>query len=369
MSTELERENRQLKNNVQLLLARIDENHRIEQHFHEFEFKMLGCKGLPELLECLLDGTCQHFDLTDAGLILIDRDYSTRRLLDTLEIGLFDNRLQLRPSDDFAITLYSGPPAVRLGPLDALAVSRVFPRSADRIASAALLPLERQGKLIGSFHLGSNCVERFSSDKAVDFLHHLASICAVCIDNSLSRSHLFYQSQIDRLTQVKNRLCFEEEFAKELERAERHEEPVSCLFVDIDHFKQINDHYGHQAGDLCLKQVAEAINQQLRKTDILARYGGEEFVCLLPNCETVAALAIAERVREAIESLKLPVTGDKPIRPTASVGVSCWTPVAARRSDLPRLGQRLLGCADEAMYEAKHAGRNRVLVKPFCLLV
>jgi len=369
MATDIKQENRRLKKAVQSLLDRIDENHRIEHHFHDFEFKMLSCKALPELLDLLLGGAREHFELIDVSLILVDRDYSTRGLLDTLGIGLFENRLQLRHSDDFALTLYQNRPEVVLGPLDTLAVSRLFPKSAAKVASAALLPLERQGQLIGSLHFGSALAQRFSPDKAVDFLHHLASICAVCIDNSLSRSHLHYQSQIDRLTRVKNRLCFEEEFSKELERAERHKEPMSCLFVDVDHFKNINDRYGHQAGDLCLKAVADAIGLQLRKTDILARYGGEEFVCLLPKCDSAAAELIAERVRVGVERLKVAVVGEPAIRPTASVGLSCWAPVGERVADLTRLGQRLLACSDEAMYEAKNAGRNRVVVKAFCQVI
>lgn len=369
MSNDLQKENQRLHRTVKALLELIEDNQRIERHFHDFEFKLLGCKGLPELLELLLVRAREHFELSDVGLVLIDRDFSAKHLLELLDLPLYECRLQLRHSDDFALTIYRGQPEVTLGELDALAASRLFPNSADQVASCALLPLIRNGLLIGSLHLASRRADRFSPDKAADFLLHLSSICAVCIENSLSRSRLHYQSQIDQLTQVNNRLSFEEEFAKELERAERHDEPLSCLFVDVDHFKSINDQFGHQAGDVCLREVAQAVKGELRKTDILARYGGEEFVCLLPKCELDRAQQIAERVRKAIQKLKLAVNGEQTIRPTASVGLCCWQPVGERTPDLPKLGERLLACADDAMYEAKNGGRNKVVSKAFCQCV
>lgn len=363
---ELQQENAKLRQTVKSLLTRIEENQRIDKHFENFEFKLLGCYRLTEMLDFLLKDTLEHFELADVSLILVDRDYSIRDLLDNLDIGLYGSRLQLRHSDDFSLTLYSGQYRVSLGELDALTASRLFPKLPD-LGSAALLPLIRKGQLLGSLHFASRSAARFSAEKAIDFMHHLASICAVCLDNSLTHEHLQYQSRYDMLTQVSNRMNFELEYAKELERSERSDDPLTCLFVDVDHFKQINDQHGHSVGDVCLKEVAQAVKGQLRKTDLMARYGGEEFVVLLHRCEKSEGEVIAERIRAAVAQVS--VVGQSRIRPTVSIGLACWQPVGERCPDLPKLGQRLLKSADEAMYEAKHAGRNQVVSKVFCQIV
>jgi diguanylate cyclase (GGDEF)-like protein len=366
---DLEKENARLQQALKKLLTRLEDNQRINEHFQSYELKLLGSKSFPELLELLLDGAVEHFKLDAVGLILVDTDYSLKGVLDYLNLSQYGNRLQLRHSEQFAENLYSKKYAVSLGELDALTSSRLFP-NLKTPGSAALLPLVRNDYLMGSLHFGSSSKERFSEGKGADFLEFLASITAACIEAGLAREHLRYQSQVDMLTQVRNRMSFDVEFSKELERSQRNRTALTCLFVDVDHFKSINDHFGHSSGDLCLKQVAESINEQLRKTDLLARYGGEEFVVLLPNCAEEAGLMTAERIRVAIEQLGVDyLTGDQSISLTVSIGLSCWVPLDDVLVDLPRLGQRLLNGAEEAMYEAKNSGRNRVGVKPFYQLV
>lgn len=365
--SELQSENTKLKKTVNSLLSRIEDNDRIDRHFEGFEFKLLNSSRLIEVLDLLMVEALSYFGLEDVGLILVDSDYSVHDLLQHLEQESYQNRLRLRHNDDFALSLYSSRRAryeITLGRMDPLTRRQLFPNS-SAIASVALLPLIRNKKLIGSLHFGSASPERFTADKAVDFMRHLASICAVCLDNSLAHEHLRRQSRIDMLTQVSNRMNFEMEFAKELERSGRSDDPLSCLFVDVDHFKAINDNFGHQNGDICLKAVAAAIKPQLRKTDLLARYGGEEFVVVLHRCETAEAVFIAERIREAVAALKIPADGQKKISPTVSIGLSCWLPAVEGNKNLQKLGQKLLKCADEAMYEAKHSGRNRVIMRPF----
>ncbi|MEC8426840.1 MAG: sensor domain-containing diguanylate cyclase [Pseudomonadota bacterium] len=365
----LEQENARLQQTLKKLLARLEDNQRISDHFHSFELRLLGCKSLQELLDVMLDDAQTHFNLVDVGLILVDGDYTLEGVLDYLQLGRYGNRLQLRHNDDFAFNLYSGNLHVSLGEIDALAAGRLFPNCSN-VKTAALMPLVRNGSLIGSLHFASDSEERFTRDKASDFLEFLASICGVCIENALTREHLRYQSQIDMLTQVRNRMSFDMEYAKELERTQRGDDFLTCIFADVDHFKSINDQYGHTAGDVCLKAVADAISEELRKTDLVARYGGEEFVILLPRCDEDAGRLTAERIRKAVESLRVDnVVGDGSISPTISLGMSTWNPVGETRNDLQKLGQRLLNTADEAMYEAKNNGRNQLVVKPFYFLV
>jgi len=152
----------------------------------------------------------------------------------------------------------------------------------------------------------------------------------------------------DGLTGVKNHRAFQEALASEWSRATRYGTPLSMLMLDVDHFKQFNDQFGHPAGDSVLKQVAHILTRESRSDSIVARYGGEEFVVVLPSCDRLAAAEIAERVRRAVavESWDL-----RPI--TVSIG-------AATRSEATPDRASLIARADAAMYLAKAGGRNKV---------
>lgn len=359
----MEEHNSQANASVARLLERIEQNQQIQARFHDYEFQLLACRRLPELLDRLIDGAVRHFDLSAVSLALHDPDYSVVNALEHLALSDFDGRLRLCHSLDLFQTLFSGEPGVRLGPLSDPVRQLIFP-GRDGIGSAALLPLMRQEKLIGSLHFASRSPRRYSPDMGVSFMWHLASMVAICLENCLALEQLKRQGQEDILTQVCNRRCFDEEFGKELERAARQREPLSCLFADIDYFKRINDAYGHQVGDQCLRQVAQQIARELRKTDLLARYGGEEFVALLPGCPPQMAISTAERVRLAVANQPLQLPDGEAIPLTISLGLSTWE-AASACPDLNRVGDALLRCADRAMYAAKQEGRNRVCVVGF----
>jgi diguanylate cyclase (GGDEF)-like protein len=158
----------------------------------------------------------------------------------------------------------------------------------------------------------------------------------------------------DSLTGVYNRRTFKELAEPQLSRSRRARMPVSLLVLDLDHFKRINDTYGHLAGDDVLKAFARLVSQCLRKEDLLARYGGEEFVVLLPGDSQTAAAAIAERIREEVSAGPFDANGHL-VRVTVSIGI------ASEAGDtLPSL-EAMLGRADEALYKAKRDGRNQVL--------
>jgi diguanylate cyclase (GGDEF)-like protein len=164
-------------------------------------------------------------------------------------------------------------------------------------------------------------------------------------------------SLLDALTHIPNRRRFDEGLAIELKRATRDETPLSLLMIDIDHFKQYNDHYGHGAGDICLQTVAEELVKGLvRPSDLVARYGGEEFVVILPDTDLNAALQVAERLRDCIEKLGLAhAYPEANSVVTISVGV-------ATQLKIPEyfLPQMLNDAADKALYLAKEGGRNQV---------
>ncbi len=161
---------------------------------------------------------------------------------------------------------------------------------------------------------------------------------------------------IDGLTGIANRRQFNETLDREWRRAQRLGVPLSLVMADIDYFKGYNDHYGHGDGDTALRAVAQALNaQMLRPTDLAARYGGEEFICILPETPLAGAVEVAERIRQAVETLAIPHAVSS-IAPhlTLSLGVAA-APEPACAS-----WEALLTLADEALYTAKKAGRNQV---------
>lgn len=161
---------------------------------------------------------------------------------------------------------------------------------------------------------------------------------------------------IDGLTGVANRRRFDEVLPTEWRRCRRSNNAVTLLMIDIDHFKRYNDHYGHQAGDVCLQQVAATIKAGLQRShDLVARYGGEEFVCLMPECDRPAGQKKAQELLSAIAALGIP-HADSPTanHVTLSIGISVMRPSESNTMD------ELVAAADIALYDAKLGGRNRI---------
>lgn len=155
----------------------------------------------------------------------------------------------------------------------------------------------------------------------------------------------------DPLTEAYNKRAFLVELEKELGFARRHRQPLALVMLDLDHFKNVNDTYGHQAGDLVLRTVARKVSDLTRKEDVFARFGGEEFALLLRNTDLEGAFIIAERIRRAIEALEITHNGRR-IPCTVSMGVAKLDSGRTKASDL-------IDAADDRLYKAKQKGRNR----------
>ncbi|HYV49599.1 MAG TPA: diguanylate cyclase [Myxococcaceae bacterium] len=159
-------------------------------------------------------------------------------------------------------------------------------------------------------------------------------------------------SVTDGLTSIYNHRYFQDRLREEFRRAQRYDDPLALLLLDLDHFKDINEAHGHEVGDEVLRDLATALRKSVRETDIVARYGGEEFAILLPKTHLAGALTVAERVWREVGALRLG-PGQK-LRITASLGVSGYPARSVISAD------RLLRTADEALYRAKHEGRNKI---------
>lgn len=185
-------------------------------------------------------------------------------------------------------------------------------------------------------------------------LRELAEGFNVMAENlEAQHAELVRASSHDALTGCLNHRQFIMDFDREFSRVNRYKDNLSLLMVDLDHFKSVNDSYGHPAGDVVLQKVAEAMGTQLRASDTLYRYGGEEFVVLLPETDRRGALTVAESIRHKVADTAIVMDGQQTVTITVSIGVACFPQDTQDRDDL-------LKKADQAVYVAKNNGRNRV---------
>jgi diguanylate cyclase (GGDEF)-like protein len=359
---DLEKENQRLRRQLQGLTDEARNSEAVARRCHERELQLLTAETLPELLNILTEGMQRSFDMTSLSLVLADPDHEIRHLL----------RHAGTPAEAFAMVRFEddleslSPIYARLrkpwlGPFMGEEHARLFPRC-EPLGSLALLPMMRRGGLVGSLNLGSQDPRRFTRHHGSDFLYRLATIAAVCLENATHRERLFISGLTDTLTGLHNRRYLERRLKEELARASRYRLPLSCLFLDADHFKRINDTRGHAVGDQVLAEMAQRVRACLRASDIATRYGGEEFALILPQTDAEEAVHLAERIRLEISSTPI-VNGGQPLSITVSVGVSRVLPSAHDR-DLQALGRRLFAEADAALYQAKERGRNRVVRHP-----
>jgi diguanylate cyclase (GGDEF)-like protein len=228
----------------------------------------------------------------------------------------------------------------------------IFWRSGTERKHKAHYTLTLDQASLGEVHLSR---EHPFSDHDTQVIEWLVSIAVFPIRNALLYREALHASLKDGLTQIGNRLAFDEAIAREIEKARRADQPLSLVVVDIDHFKQLNDQHGHAVGDMVLKQAASLLKAALRASDEVFRYGGEEFAVLLTNTDTKEARVIAERLRKTVNgyTAKL-VAGQQPLQVTISLGVASLGALDD--------AHRLFDKADVALYEAKKSGRNRVRV-------
>ena len=218
----------------------------------------------------------------------------------------------------------------------------------QRLHPVAAVPLIYQDRATGTLLVRSDDPTRAWQENELLLLRTVADQVTIAVNHA----RLFAQTQqlalTDGLTGCCNRRSFEIQLEKDLQFAQRMSHPLSLIMIDVDHFKTVNDSFGHETGDVALRMIADVLRDGLRGVDTAARYGGEEFAVILPQADAAGALVAAERLRSRIESTKFPHVG----RLTVSLGVATFPLQASSRDSL-------VSAADHAMYEAKRSGRNR----------
>ena len=358
MASDLETENRNLRLQLRSYIEVARRNEEKLRRFNAFELDLIGASSFSNLLHLILDEMESVFSLDVVTLLLIDPEYECRRLVDASAQGPATRNALILTTDFSRLnTVFQDKPRSHLASFSEELYRPLFPEKHHTPCCVAVLPLIHQGKLIGSLNLGSMDTSRYGTGSGTEFLDRLATITAISIINSLNHERLKRVGLTDPLTQLNNRRFFDQRLQEEVAAAYRDKRPLACMFVDVDHFKQINDTYGHQAGDAVLVELSQRVQLQLRLSDTLSRYGGEEFVALLPGTGVDEARQIAERIRQQI-ALQPFSASEHSLAVTISLGIAVQTKISS--GDTGQIAQELVTRADAALYLAKERGRNRI---------
>ncbi len=348
-----------LQSHLDGMLNRVQQNSLTLRRLQQFEMRLLALNTLTEVIEFILIGIKDLFNLDVVSLSLLDpkQDILACLLDDNNQYQTWEGLLLTQDESLFKHHFgFSNKPSLGLYRIEK---HEKFFASQSNPASVILAPIIRRDKCLGSLNLGSFNSDRFLCNMSTDFVEHLASVVGICLENIFNYETMRKTSLVDPLTGVNNRRFLEQRIEEELDRCQRSREPLSCLFLDIDFFKRINDGHGHQAGDFVLAEVAGTIKKQLRSNDVLSRYGGEEFVALLSQSDESQARDIAERIRRAVEDLPI-AFNDCEIPVTISIGAATFIPRSGKIRVNDVAGE-LIQAADTALYQAKHHGRNQVV--------
>lgn len=223
---------------------------------------------------------------------------------------------------------------------------------------AVVVPVFVNNRVMGSLQFFSVKDDAFSTQD-IQLLWTMVRIAENLLARETATEGLIHFAFTDHLTGLRTRGYFEQQLDLEIKRSERNQQPFVLLMLDIDHFKTLNDTYGHHVGDVVLKQVAHILTADMREVDTVARYGGEEFVIVLPETTEDEGHAVAQRIRRSVEQsdyahARLP--GAETRRLSISIGLSVFDPKVKAKSK-----RDLVDSADSALYSAKSQGRNRVV--------
>jgi two-component system cell cycle response regulator len=359
----LEQENRLLHARLAALTEEVGRNDSLLRKTQERELELLRAGSLTQLFERVIEGLRSSYQLDEVALILHDPQHEIRHLLSgDASAG------PEPPGVCFVDTLVTVAPQLAnlerpwLGLYRRADHELLVPGIAPP-GSLALIPLRRHDQLDGVLVFSSSDPMRFTNELASDFLAHLGLVAAICVENAVNRARLLRSGLTDFLTGFHNRRYLHARLREELARAQRARRSIVCLMIDVDHFKRINDQYGHLAGDEVLREVAHRIDAEMRLSDTGARFGGDEFAMVLSPASMVDGEKVARRVLHAARHLPVTISNGVTETITLSIGAAAASPGPGSR-DYKVLAERLIAEADAALYRAKSAGRNRIATSP-----
>ena len=360
---ELMLENETLRSRMAYLLEQAERNHAIMTRHQAFDLQIVGASSFQQLVSTIFGTLPIISELDTVTLSLVDPEADIYTVMHKLGVDYeaLPNLLFCEHADELGFMAVDGClPRPQLGPYAPSRHGAMFPQPPKNLQSVALVPLLRNTRLIGSLNLGSADPNRFTPALGTDFIEHMGSIVAICLENVISNEMLKFIGLTDSLTGVYNRRYIDRRLVEEIARARRQAYRISCMYIDIDHFKQVNDSVGHGGGDEVLREVAKRIKAELRISDALARFGGEEFVALLIDADLESASMVAQRIRASVALNPVHLSSGEEVAVTVSIGVATLDDFE-RDHAIEGVAQELVAQADTALYQAKAKGRNQVV--------
>lgn len=332
------------------------ERRALRQHLIELAGELPAHGKRPLMGEHLADRIVAIFGARSLVLFLADPAIAALGLLvarGTDAHARLDRSLLL-PLDDPALAVLQRigrpvPPAALGAAADSPLLTRLAP-----LRPELLVPLVSHDRLVGLLVLGPRAGRQPYRGEEMELLGLLSHNVAQVFENA----RLFESATYESLTGLLRREAILERLETELHRALRHDRPLTVGLADLDHFKGVNDRFGHLAGDSLLKRIAEALAASLRDTDGVGRYGGEEFLLVLPETTLAGAQVAAEKMRRAVEAVRLTMDDGSEVSVTVSIGLAGLDLLRGRAAE--PTAREMIAAADAALYRAKHAGRNRV---------
>jgi len=351
-NADLNSEVARLKQQVARQLDAARHNEKIHNRFQDIELALLSAQDFAEIDNYLQGEFKQSLDLTAVSLILLDVDNKISSAICAANSRCeYSSGLVLTHKLSEIEFLKSLGSSSFLSSYQAAEHQWLFQDIEDEQGSIVVLPFIRRERLIGCLAFFSDDSSRFQSD-----------VTAICVENCLNYEQLRRLGLTDALTGLANRRELEKWMNIEISRSLRETLPLSCLYLDVDHFKRVNDTYGHDVGDQVLQKVATVMMNAVRTGDVVARYGGEEFVVILPGITGSTALETAERVRRAVADSNIEIEGQPLFKIHISIGLASFVPMKDSIGDSSVIAEKLLTRADHALMEAKEQGRDRVVV-------
>lgn len=336
-------------NDSNQLLNILRENEIVAAKFHDVESKILSVLNYRDFFEVLLSEIMVRFYLPFVWISLIEEKEVTRLILESLgESQMLKDKSRIIKAAYFK-ELCGTSSAPLLANRDLPPFYGLFPENRNYlIKSIAIVPITLDGEIIGSLNLADTDEERFHPDFETSLLERLAIKVSLCLSNVTAHEKLRFLAYHDPLTELLNRRVMEKVLKREFQRSERYGSPLSVAFIDVDHFKGINDRYGHGAGDELLRFLASALGSMSRTTDVVARFAGDEFVVVLPETGRGQTEKFLRRLDLFIRESPPEVEGNR-IQFSISHGTASTEKVEFQDHGA------LLKAADTALYEMKNS--------------
>jgi diguanylate cyclase (GGDEF)-like protein len=345
---------------------RITVNRYLLLQSRQLEIMLLGATNLQELLEVLLVSMPRHLSFQVSELWLYDPENTLEKLI--AGRGRYGQHLQFRNEVFTMQELYDIEPDILL--IDATD-TRMFEilKTDHGIDHALLMPLMDSGRLVGSFHCGISDASLYDGTAEEDVMAHLAALISFCLKNAISKEEMSQLSILDPLTHIGNPRGFERDVATEIARAQRNEQPVTLLKMEIDEIDDLCEQHGEGSCQFVIKKVAQRVLSDLRATDHIARLSKATLAVLIPACGEVLGQEIAERMRIDLQDFAIDDGRGGVLHVTVSIGLVSWEPKHYPAVDMFQLAKQIHSVANKGLLRALSKNGNQVSIARLSTLI